>query len=347
MTTDADFARGIETFIARETGAPVVRVSDLRRLTGGASRETWSLDAALERADGSIETLPLILQRDVRGAPKELTRPMEFQLMKAAFDEGVAAPEPLWIGDELIGSGESFFVRRVDGETLPRRLLREDAYADARAALPAQLGILLAQIHAIPVEKHGLTKLPTPPADISPAVYEVDRYEQIFRAIAPEPHTAFELAFRWLREEIRKQGAESNGADARRTLVHGDFRIGNVLFGLEGLRVMLDWELAHIGDPMEDMGFICVRSWRFGGPKPVGGIGDREPFFAAYEAAGGGKVDPERVRFWEVFGNLRWGIICLSQARTYLDGISKSVELASIGRRTAETEWELLSLVDS
>ncbi len=347
MTTDADFAQGIETFIARETGAPVVRVTDLRRLTGGASRETWSLDASIERTDGSIETLPLILQRDVRGAPKELTRPMEFQLMKAAFDEGVAAPEPLWIGDDFIGVGESFFVRRVEGETLPRRLLREDAYAGARAALPEQLGRLLAQIHAIPLEKHGLTKLPAPPAGVSPAAYEVDRYEQIFRAIAPEPHPAFELAFRWLREEIRKQGTEGGRTDTRRTLVHGDFRIGNVLFGPEGLRVMLDWELAHIGDPMEDMGFICVRSWRFGGPKPVGGIGDREPFFAAYEAAGGGKVDPERVRFWEVFGNLRWGIICLSQARTYLDGISKSVELASIGRRTAETEWELLSLVDS
>jgi aminoglycoside phosphotransferase (APT) family kinase protein len=129
------------------------------------------------------------------------------------------------------------------------------------------------------------------------------------------------------------------------TLVHGDFRIGNMLFGEEGLRVVLDWELAHIGDPMEDMGFLCVRSWRFGGPKPVGGIGEREPFFAAYEAAGGAKVDPERVRFWEVFGNLRWGVICLSQARTYLDGHSKSVELAAIGRRAAETEWELLNLV--
>ncbi len=347
MSTDDELARGIETFIARQTGAKAVRVSELRRLTGGASRETWSLDAAVERGDGSSETLPLILQRDVRGAPKELSRSMEFRLMKAAFDEGVPAPEPLWMGDETVGSGESFFVRRVEGETLPRRLLREDVYAPAREALGEQLGRVLAQIHAIPVEKHGLGTLPAPPPDVSPAAYEVGRYEQIFRAIALEPHPAFELAFRWLHEEIRKQGAESRGTTPRRTLVHGDFRIGNVLFGPEGLRLMLDWELAHIGDPIEDMGFLCVRSWRFGGPKPVGGIGDREPFFAAYEAAGGAKVDPERVRFWEVFGNLRWGVICLSQARTYLDGHSKSVELASIGRRTAETEWELLGLVDS
>jgi aminoglycoside phosphotransferase (APT) family kinase protein len=106
-----------------------------------------------------------------------------------------------------------------------------------------------------------------------------------------------------------------------------------------------DWERAPAGDPAEDLAWMSVRSWRFGGPKPVGGIGDRDAFFAAYEEAGGGKLDPERVRFWEIFGNLKWGIICISQGRTYLDGRSNSVELASIGRRTAETEWELLSLI--
>jgi aminoglycoside phosphotransferase (APT) family kinase protein len=335
-----ELSRSLEAFIARQSGADRVRVSELRRLTGGASRETWALDAAVER-DGRMETLPLIWQRDVRGAPKELSREMEFRLMKAAFDEGVPAPEPLWMGDETIGKGESFFVRRIDGETLPRRLLRDDVYADARRLLPAQLGKALAGIHRIDPGKHGLETLPSPQAGLNPAKYEVDRYEQIFRAIAPEPHPAFELAFRWL----RAHPVVIDGGGAR-CLVHGDFRIGNVLFGPEGLRVILDWELAHIGDPMEDMGFICVRSWRFGGPKPVGGIGEREAFFAAYESAGGSKVDPERVRYWEVFGNLRWGIICISQAKAYLDGISNSVELASIGRRTAETEWELLGLID-
>ncbi len=284
--TDDELAHGIERFIAHATGATAVRVTDLRRLTGGASRETWSLDAAIERDGGSIETLPLILQRDVRGAPKELTRPMEFQLMKAAFDEGVPAPEPLWVGDDLIGAGESFFVRRVDGETLPRRLLREDIYAPARAALPEQLGRLLAQIHAIPVEKHALTQLPAPPVGVSPAAFEVDRYEQIFRMIAPEPHPVFELAFRWL----RKHPVIAAPSATPRTLVHGDFRIGNVLFGPEGLRVMLDWELAHIGDPMEDMGFICVRSWRFGGPQPGRGCGAGGGRGAGGRGGGGGAV---------------------------------------------------------
>lgn len=334
-TENDELAQNIERFIAGQTNAPVT-VSGLRRLTGGASRETWSLDADI---DG--EFTPLILQRDVRGAPKELTRPMEFRLMKAAFDEGVPAPEPLWVGDASIGKGESFFVRRVDGETLPRRLLREDEYAEARRLLPSQLGRALAAIHSIDPSKHGLEGLPTPPDGVNPAVHEVDRFEQVFRAIAPEPHPVFELTFRWL----RAHPVITQPAPPRR-LVHGDFRVGNVLFGPDGLRVVLDWELAHIGDPMEDMGFICVRSWRFGGPKPVGGIGDRDEFFSAYEDAGGGRVDPERVRFWEVFGNLRWGIICISQAKVFLDGVLNSVELASIGRRTAETEWELLHLID-
>ena len=135
--------------------------------------------------------------------------------------------------------------------------------------------------------------------------------------------------------------------------MHGDYRIGNVIFGPEGVRAVLDWELAHIGDPMEDLGWICVRSWRFGNDdKPVGGIGRREELWEAYEAAGGRKVDRAAVRWWEVFGNLRWGIICIGQARRAMEGGPKAgsiglrLELLAIGRRTAETEWELLGLMD-
>jgi aminoglycoside phosphotransferase (APT) family kinase protein len=333
--TPHEIAARLEAFIAREAGATSVRVSGMRRLTGGASRETWSCDAALDRG-GLAETLPLILQRDVRGAQKALSRRQEFALLQAVYDAGVLAPEPLWFGDDSL-EGEFFLVRRIDGETLPRRLLRDDEYAATRKALPAQLGEILAKIHAVPLSAPGLDALPAPPDAASPAADELARYEQVFRGIALEPHPVFELAFRWLARNL------PDGAP--RSLVHGDYRIGNVLFDTHGARAMLDWELAHIGDPAEDMGFLCVRSWRFGGDKPVGGIGSREEFFAAYEAAGGATVDPARVHYWEVFGNLRWGVICLGQARVYLDGNSNSVELASIGRRTAETEWELLELV--
>ncbi len=344
---DDEFGAKVGEFIRRQSGALRVDVADLRRLTGGASRETWSFDATLHFPDRD-ETQPLILQRDTRGGRPTIPRPLEFRLIAAAYEAGVPVPAPMFLGDDSLG-GEFFVVRRVDGETLPRRLLREDVYADAREQLPAQLGAALARIHTIDVTANGLDALPAPPNGVSPAAFELGRYEQIFRAIALEPHPAFELAFRWLQRALTPRPPLPQGERGShdRTLVHGDYRMGNVLFGAEGLRLVLDWELAHVGDPMEDLAWICVRSWRFGGQKPVGGIGGREEFFSAYEAAGGRHVDPEWVRWWEVFGNLRWGIICLSQARTYIDGISKSVELASIGRRTAETEWELLELVSS
>ena len=176
------------------------------------------------------------------------------------------------------------------------------------------------------------------PDETSPAAVELARYESLFRALAPEPHPAFELALRWLAARLP--------ATDRRTLVHGDYRVGNVIFGPEGLRAVIDWEMVHVGDPMEDLGWLCVRAWRFGADaNPVGGLADRARFFAAYERAGGRRVDPAAVGWWEVFGNLKWGIICIMQMQTFLAGV-KSVELASLGRRTAETELELLDLTE-
>ena len=145
---------------------------------------------------------------------------------------------------------------------------------------------------------------------------------------------------RWLKARLPASGELA--------LVHGDFRLGNLIIGPEGVRSVLDWELGHVGDPMEDLAWLCVRSWRFGNDQlPVAGVGQREDLFRAYEAAGGRKIDPAAVHWWEVFGNLRWGVFCIMQARAYLDGLSQSVELATIGRRTAETEWELLNLMEN
>jgi aminoglycoside phosphotransferase (APT) family kinase protein len=241
-----------------------------------------------------------------------------------------------------VGSlGVPFFImQRVDGETIARKILRDAEYARARAGLVQQLGAALAKIHSIDVNLPALQALQGPPAGSSPAEHEVTRFEAVYRAITPDPHPAFELAFRWLRRHAP--------AASKRCFVHGDYRMGNMIVGPEGLRAVLDWELAHIGDPMEDLGWLCVRSWRFGeDTKVAGGIGSRAALFAAYEAGGGGKVDPDSVRWWEAFGNLRWGIICISQTKAYLDGHSRSVELASIGRRVAETEWELLQLMEA
>jgi aminoglycoside phosphotransferase (APT) family kinase protein len=343
-----ELTQRLTDFLKRSHGARSVRVDGLRLLTGGASRQTWSFDAVIDFGRGKTKTLPLVLRSDPRGGPNFMERELEYRLLKAAGDEGVPVPKVHLMGDDSLGL-PFFLMERVEGETIPRRLLRDDIYAEARRSMTRQLATALAGIHRIAIERHGLSGeggLSLPPEDKSPAETELSRFEQTYRAITPEAHPAFELAIRWLRKH--------EPPAAERGLVHGDYRIGNVIFGPEGTRAILDWELAHIGDPMEDLGWICVRSWRFGNDDlPVGGIGTREEFWRAYEAAGGSAVDPDRVRFWEVFGNLRWGIICVSQARTYLSGVGSGaapaggqVELASIGRRTSETEWELLNLME-
>jgi aminoglycoside phosphotransferase (APT) family kinase protein len=278
-----------------------------------------------------------VLRRDPPGHVIESSRAGEFALLEAAAAAGVPVPRVRWCADEADGLGSAFVMDFVAGETIARKLLRDDDYAGARAALPDQLAVALARIHAMDPESAACAPLARPDSGTPPAGAELARYDGIYRAITPDPHPAFELTFRWLGRRIP--------APYRLTVVHGDYRVGNVIVGPDGLRAVIDWELTHLGDPMEDVGWLCVRSWRFGAAPPVGGLCDRERFFAAYERAGGDPVDPSVARWWEMFGNLKWGIITIMQAHTFLGGV-KNVELASLGRRTCETELELLDLLE-
>lgn len=324
---------GLKKFIRSKTGSEPV-LSGLARLSGGAGRETWSFDA-----DIAGERIEAIFRCDpVAGVESSAARILEFQLLKAAMEAGAVVPEPLWDGDETFPV-KFFIMRRVPGEALGGRLIRGDQYEGARAVVTQQLATSLARIHSVALAEHPeLGALVMPEEGVSPAKVEVEHYEQTFREIAPDPHPVFELAFRWLYQHMPNP--------RERVLVHGDYRLGNFMFGEDGVRGIIDWELAHWGDPMEDIGWLAVKSWRFGGKKPMAGVGDYDEFFRAYEAAGGAPVDVDRVRFWELFGNLKWGVITITQAANYFSGRNKTVEMASIGRRTAETEWELLKLFE-
>jgi aminoglycoside phosphotransferase (APT) family kinase protein len=303
-----------------------VSVEGLRRLSGGASRETWAFDAVAR--DGTRHEL--VVRRDPGGAPGASDRTTEFELLGAALAGGVAVPATWFVLEPGDAMGSGFVMERVAGETIPRRILRDDEYADARTKLAAQCGEQAARIHSIALE--GLPTLP----DLG-ASDQVEQYRGVLDAIG-EPHPAFELGLRWL--------AEHAPGPVEPRLVHGDFRNGNLVVGPDGLCAVLDWELAHLGDPAEDLGWCCVRSWRFGvDDHPVGGFGQTTELLAAYEAAGGTPVDAERLRYWEVFGTLKWGVICGVQAQTHLSGAVRSVELATLGRRIAETEWDLLRLI--
>lgn len=295
------------------------------RLSGGASRETWAFD--VKRGDGAVDAL--ILRRDPPGSTRvgSGSMGMEARLLAAAARTGVPVPRIVAASDDPTVLGAPFIImERIEGETIPRRILRDDAYAAARPLLAAQCGEILARLHRIdPVEVGPLED-----------VDQVARYRDVLDSLG-HAHPAFELGLRWL--EANRPTSE------RRAVVHGDFRNGNLIVGPDGVRAVLDWELAHLGDPLEDLGWLCVKAWRFGVDRPVGGFGDRADLVAAYEAAGGAVVDRGALRWWEAVGTLKWGIMCILQANAHTSGLVRSVELAAIGRRVCENEWDLLELL--
>jgi aminoglycoside phosphotransferase (APT) family kinase protein len=330
-------AERLTRWIAAQEGAPAgpLGVHGLRRLAGGASRETWAFEL-----EGGGERRALVLRRDPPGRVGEGDRGLEFRVVRAAHAAGVPVPRPHWSCTDLDVLGTPFYVMDfVPGEALPRRLLRDERYAGAREKMTGQLAAIAAAIHRLPLGGPELRGLAAPPAGRSPAEVELERVAKGLRALAAEPHPALDLAERWLRARLPRA--------ARSALVHGDFRVGNVLFDEGGVRALLDWEICKVGDPVEDLGWLCTRAWRFGADdKPAGGIGSREELLAAYRAAGGGDVDPAHLRFWEAMGSYKVALVFVQQSWVYLSGRVPSLELASLGRRTAEAEEELVRLME-
>jgi aminoglycoside phosphotransferase (APT) family kinase protein len=331
----------LRSWLAGQLGAPAaeVQVHGLRRLAGGASRETWAFE--LEAAAGfeGERRRALVLRRDPPGRGGEGDRSLEFRVVRAAGAAGVPVPRAHFCCADLGVLGTAFYVMDfVPGEVLPRRLLRDERYAGAREKMAGQLAEIAARIHRMPADAAELRGLPAPPTGLSPAEAELERVAQGIRAMAAEPHPALDLAERWLRARLPAAG--------RLSLVHGDFRVGNVLFDEGGVRAMLDWELCKLGDPVEDLGWLCTRAWRFGSEAPAGGIGTREELLAAYRAAGGADVDPAHLRFWEAMGSYKVALVFIQQSWVYLTGRVPSLELASLGRRTAEAEEELVRLME-
>ena len=217
-------------------------------------------------------------------------------------------------------------MRRVPGETIPRRILRDDAFAEARGVLVGDLGRFLAGLHAIDPAELPDAQAPDP----LDAVW--DKYRRI-----DDRSPTFEAAHDWLVANRPEPSADA--------LIHGDLRIGNVIVGPTGLEAVIDWELVHLGDPLEDLAWLCLKAWRFGAPLEVGGLGTVDELVAAYEAAGGRPVDRGALHWWLVEKTLSWGIGCMLQADIHLSGRVRSVELAAVGRRVAEQEWDLIELL--
>jgi len=321
---EQELSRCVASFYPGATG-----VTGAAKLSGGASQETWSFD--IVHATG---TFGAILRRSPQGYGAAPSRAAgldaEARLMQLAHDAGLPSPKVLHVLRPEDDLGKGFVMARVEGETIARKILRDEQFAKARPILARQLGKVAAGIH-------NLARDQLPALREMSATKEIAEMGREYRSFG-WPRPVFDLALRWLADH-------DPGPSKEVTLVHGDFRHGNLIIGPDGVRAVLDWELAHLGDPMEDLGWICVNSWRFGEiDKPVGGFGSREDLFAGYEA-GGGKVDPARVKFWEVMGTLRWGVMCCGMMQRFRIGPDHSMERAMIGRRASETEIDLLRLL--
>ena len=310
--------------LAAALGQPV---AGLQRLSGGASQETWAFELA-----STSPPRRLILRRAPAGARQRSSGSAglaaEAALITRAGQAGVPVPEVLRVLQADDGLGEGFIMQRLPGETLGRRIA-----AAPRPALARQCGQALARIHALPLAGLPPLRQTQPRAEVA--------YLRDWHARHGSARPVFQLALRWL--------ADHAPADVAPALVHGDFRNGNLMVDLQAeggaLVGVLDWELAHLGDAMADLGWIAVNAWRFGQPgRPVGGFGQWHELYEGYRAAGG-QVDEHRVRWWQVLGTLRWGVICESMGQAWLSGAEAVMEKAAIARRASETEIDLLDLL--
>jgi aminoglycoside phosphotransferase (APT) family kinase protein len=298
--------------LAAKLGEPV---DSMQLLPGGASKEAWAVEAGGER---------LLVRRALGGVIHEDTLSLEheFQVLEAALEAGVKVPRPVAYLGEL-GGREAFAMELVEGETIGRRIVR-----DPPPGLDIDLAEELAKIHAIPHDR--LPFLGS--GDV------LERFEHELDTVG-EPHPAIEYGLWWLREHRPEPLPD--------VVSHGDFRIGNVVVSERGLEYLLDWEFAHLADPREDVSWPLVRAWRFGGDeRRLGGFGKVAPYLRTYNGLTGFQITEGDLDWWEVLGNVKWAVGCLTQCRRHLTGLDRSVEYAVLGRMAAEMEYELLDLIE-
>ena len=302
------------------------KVSNLEPLTGGASKEIWKFEVS-----NAKQPTKMILRRGsgIEG-PLAIKTADEARIQKEVIKVGAPVPIILAVSKSEEELGDSYIMHFVEGETIARKILRDEEYKKALPVLAYQCGEAIAKVHNVDIDNFSF--LPKKPAE--------EQLEDLYSTYQSfeQPSPVFEYAYLWLKEQDFSNFQES--------LVHGDFRLGNIIVNGEGLQSIIDWELAHIGNPLQDLGWVCGNSWRFGkNDKVVGGFGELEDLLKGYNSISKFQVNNEMVKCWQVFGTFRWGVICLIQAYAHLNGTINSIEKAAIGRRVSETEIDIVDLL--
>ena len=331
MLADDSFREKLERVVlAHITGCKGLLEVD--RLSGGASQETYRL---VVKTSGGQQRLAL--RRTPGGEYAEITPQhpgldVEALLMQSALAVGVPEPEVYYVLQREDELGDGFLMEWLDGEALGARIVRSPEFEAIRPKLAYECGRVLAKIHSIDLDATGLRERLW---EIPPAEFVEQTWERYRLLDTPQP--MIDYAARWLMDNLPEQHETA--------LVHNDFRNGNFLLSPDGIVAVLDWEVAHVGDPMRDLGWMCTNSWRFGASDPVGGFGQYEDMFKGYEDESGKAVDPDHVKFWEVFGSFWWSVGCLGMAEHYRSGPDQTVERPAIGRRTSECQVDCVNLL--
>ncbi|MFL2692409.1 MAG: phosphotransferase family protein [Gammaproteobacteria bacterium] len=301
-------------------------IVNLEPLTGGASKEIWKFEV---NANGKSDRYILRRGSGVEG-PLAIKTSDEAKIQKTVRKLGAQVPEIVAVSSLDEELGDAYIMKFVYGESIARKILRDEEYKNTLPKLAFECGQSIAKIH-----QADINEFPFLP---SKTVFEQinDLYQTYVSFNQPSP--VFEYTHLWLKKQ--------NFGEINDALVHGDFRLGNIIVDKDGLKSVIDWELAHIGNPLQDLGWICGNSWRFGNTnKVVGGFGDLADLLKGYNSVSNYHVDENMVKAWQVFGTFRWGVICLIQASAHLTGSINSVEKAAIGRRVSETEIDIVDLL--
>lgn len=321
-------------------GSPDVAVSNLYRIPGGASRETWSFDA--EWNDNGVRASEgFIIRRDPDASLLVTERDLEFNVMDAAYRHGVPVPRMRWLEPSGEWLSRPFFImERIDGcEASPTKVLMDPRFIQSRTRISEQFIDILARIHAIDPAGESLAFFGPPPGPDACGLAEIERWEEIVARDTLEPQPVLSAAFRWLRRNLPPPAQ-------RIVLVHADYRTGNFLCTPEGeIKGVLDWEMAHLGDPLEDVAWACIRPWRWLGNELVGGLMERDELFRRYSEATGIEVIEESVRFWEVLGNVKLAAIFITGGRGFCDGRTRAAMMAFLGRNIGRLELEIMDLI--
>lgn len=329
---DTTFTQALDTVLTREI-AGYRGLNSCKKLTAGASQETYRIACDCDNGEVLFALRRAVPTAGNQSAVPNISLEAEAKLLALAANGGIAVPQVICVLHETDGLGAGFIMQWLEGETLGQRITRDDEFATVRPKLAFECGVQLARIHALDWEAAGLEN---DLANVTPKTLVDETWASYSELEIPAP--MIDYTWRWLQRNLP--------ASSSKSLVHGDFRNGNLMVTAQGINAVLDWELAHIGDPMRDLGYLCVNSWRFGRRDlPVGGFGEIDDLLAGYESITETDVCRQDVHFWQVFGSFWWAITTLRMAHTWRTGENPGVERPVIGRRSSEAQMDCVNLL--